>query len=233
MSVIEPQTDSQQAGMLDRPAIVNDFAIVAATVNGSGSQTANNTLIRAIFKMGIPVSGKNLFPSNIAGLPTWYTIRVSEQGYVARREGTEILVAFNQKTADEDLAALPEGGVCFYTDDITFAKRREDVTYYPIPVKALLKQVNPPPKLKDYVANMAYVGALVELLGIEMDEIVAALNYHFKGKASAVKLNLTMVEAARAWVSENLSKADRYWVERSNKTAGKILIDGNSAAGLG
>ncbi len=233
MSVIETQTGSPSASMLDRPSIVNDFAIVAATVNGSGSQTANNTLIRAIFKMGIPVSGKNLFPSNIAGLPTWYTIRVSEQGYVARREGTEILVAFNAKTADEDLVALPEGGVCFYIDDITFAKRRADVTYYPIPLKALLKQVNPPPKLKDYVANMAYVGALVELLGIEMDEIVAALNYHFQGKASAVKLNLAMVEAARAWVSENLSKADPYRVERRDKTAGKILIDGNSAAGLG
>src|SRR6476661_4032534 len=114
--------------------MVNDFAIVAATVNGSGSQTANTVLIRAIFKMGIPVSGKNLFPSNIAGLPTWYTIRVSTHGYVARREGTEILVAFNPKTADEDLAALPEDGVCFYTDDIKFAKRREDVTYYPIPL---------------------------------------------------------------------------------------------------
>jgi len=219
--------------MIDRPPIVNDFAIVAATVNGSGSQTANNTLIRAIFKMGIPVSGKNLFPSNIAGLPTWYTIRVSEQGYVARREGTEILVAFNQKTADEDLAALPEGGVCFYPDDITFAKRREDVTYYSLPVKTLLKQVNPPPKLKDYVANMAYVGALVEMLGIEMDEIIAALNYHFKGKASAVKLNLAMVEAAREWVKQNLSKTDQYRVERRDKTTGKILIDGNSAAGLG
>src|SRR5258708_32725733 len=114
MSVIDPQSDSQHVGMLDRPPIVNDFAIVAATVNGSGSQTANNTLIRAIFKMGIPVSGKNLFPSNIAGLPTWDTIRVSEQGYVARREGTEILIAFSPKTADEELAELPSGVVCFY-----------------------------------------------------------------------------------------------------------------------
>ena len=140
MSVIETQTGSSHASTLDRPPIVNDFAIVAATVNGSGSQTANNTLIRAIFKMGIPVSGKNLFPSNIAGLPTWYTIRVSQQGYVARREGTEILVAFNPKTAEEDLAALPEDGVCFYTDDITFAKRRDDVTFYPIPLKALLSR---------------------------------------------------------------------------------------------
>src|SRR5262250_3691801 len=132
MSVIEPQTGPQHSSMLDRPAIVNDFAIVAATVNGSGSQTANNTLIRAIFKMGIPVSGKNLFPSNIAGLPTWYTIRISKHGYVARREGTEILVAFNPKTADEDLDALPPGGVCIHPDDLKFASRRDDVTYYPL-----------------------------------------------------------------------------------------------------
>lgn len=233
MSVIDTQVNSSETDQFERPPIVNDFAIVAATVNGSGSQTANNTLIRAIFKMGIPVSGKNLFPSNIAGLPTWYTIRISKHGYVARREGTEILVAFNQKTADEDLDALPPGGVCIHPDDLKFAKTRSDVTYYPLPLKELLKQVAPPPKLKDYVANMAYVGALIELLSIDMDEIVAALNYHFNNKASAVKLNLTMVDAARAWVRENLAKADPYRVERMNLTEGKILIDGNSAAGLG
>src|SRR6185503_2119814 len=166
MSVIESQTDSQHVHMLDRPTIVNDFAIVAATVNGSGSQTANNTLIRAIFKMGIPVSGKNMFPSNIAGLPTWYTIRLSKDGYTARREGTEILVAFNPKTADEDLHALPPGGVCIYPDDMKFAKRRDDVTYYPLPVKELVKQSGADVKLRDYVANMTYVGALAELLEI-------------------------------------------------------------------
>jgi 2-oxoglutarate/2-oxoacid ferredoxin oxidoreductase subunit alpha len=233
MSLIDTQVHSSETDPLSRPPIVNDFAIVAATVNGSGSQTANNTLIRAVFKMGIPVSGKNLFPSNIAGLPTWYTIRISRHGYVARREGTEILVAFNPKTADEDLDALPPGGVCVHPDDLKFAKRRADVTYYPIPLKDLLKQVAPPPKLKDYVANMAYVGALIELLAIDMDEIVAALNHHFKGKASAVNLNLNMVNAAREWVRENLTKSDPYVVERMNLTDGKILIDGNSAAGLG
>jgi 2-oxoglutarate/2-oxoacid ferredoxin oxidoreductase subunit alpha len=233
MSVIETQTGPGSAGTLDHPPIANDFAIVAATVNGSGSQTANNTLIRALFKMGIPVSGKNMFPSNIAGLPTWYTIRVSKHGYTARREGTEVLIAFNSKTADEDLAALPAGGVCIYADDIKFASRRADVTYYPLPVKDLLKQINPPPKLKDYVANMAYVGALIELLRIEEDEVVAALNYHFKGKGSAVKLNMAMVTAAREWVRANLTKSDPYTVERMDMTSGMILIDGNSAAGLG
>src|SRR5919109_616668 len=138
MSVIETEAPPRGASYTDRPPIVNDFAIVAATVNGSGSQTANNSLIRAIFKMGIPVSGKNLFPSNIAGLPTWYTIRISKHSYVARREGTEILVAFNPKTADEDLDALPEGGVCIYNDEIKFSRTRDDVSYYPIPVKQFL-----------------------------------------------------------------------------------------------
>ncbi|MBS1968113.1 MAG: 2-oxoacid:acceptor oxidoreductase subunit alpha [Chloroflexi bacterium SZAS-1] len=233
MSLIEAHPAAPQANEAVPAAIVNDFAIVAATVNGSGSQTANNTLIRAMFKMGIPVSGKNLFPSNIAGLPTWYTIRVSKDGYIARREGTEILVAFNPKTADDDLAALPAGGVCVHPDDIQFTTPRSDVTSYAIPLKELLKQVAPPPKLKDYVANMAYVGALTELLGIEQEEIVAALNFYFHGKASAVNLNLSMVEAARNWTHEHIIKTDRYRVERMNLTEGKILIDGNSAAGLG
>ncbi|MFN8569191.1 MAG: 2-oxoacid:acceptor oxidoreductase subunit alpha [Kouleothrix sp.] len=231
--MIETQASSQSASLDNQPLIVNDFAIVVATINGSGSQTANNTLIRAIFKMGVPVSGKNLFPSNIAGLPTWYTIRVSKHGYVARREGTEILVAFNHKTADEDLAALPPGGVCLHLDDITFARPRTDITSYAIPLKDLLKQVAPPARLKDYVANMAYVGVLIELLGIEMDEIVAALNFYFHGKAAAVNLNLAMVEAARSWAHEHLTKSDPYRVERMDLTIGKMLIDGNSAAGLG
>src|SRR4051812_12153780 len=164
MSVIEPQSDSQHVGMLERSPIVNDFAIVAATVNGSGSQTANNVLIRALFKMGIPVSGKNLFPSNIAGLPTWYTIRVSKDGYTARRETSEIVVTFNPKTADEDLESMPTGGVCIHPSDMKFATPRKDVTYYPLPVKELVKQSGADVKLRDYVANMAYVGALAELL---------------------------------------------------------------------
>ncbi len=233
MSVFEPQVSPQGAGEHERPDVVNDFALVAATVNGSGSQTANNTLIRALFKMGIPVSGKNLFPSNIAGLPTWYTIRVSKYGYTARREGTEILVAFNPKTADEDLAALPSGGVCIYPDDMKFASQRDDVIYYSLPVKELLKQSPVDAKLKDYVANMAYVGAVTELLGISMDEIHAALLHHFKGKAKAVKLNFDMVTAAAAWLRENHTKRDPFRVEPMNETSGLMLIDGNSAGAIG
>jgi 2-oxoglutarate/2-oxoacid ferredoxin oxidoreductase subunit alpha len=174
-----------------------------------------------------------MFPSNIAGLPTWYTIRISKDGYVARREGTEILVAFNPKTAEEDLEALPIGGVCFHPDDMKFVKRREDVAFYPIPVKELVKQSGASPKLRDYVANMAYVGALTELLAIDMDEIVAALTHHFKGKASAINLNLGVVKAAAEWTREHLPKTDPYRIERMDLTAGKLLIDGNSAAAIG
>jgi 2-oxoglutarate/2-oxoacid ferredoxin oxidoreductase subunit alpha len=222
----------------DRPPIVNDFSIVAATENGSGSQTANNVVIRAIFKMGIPVSGKNLFPSNIQGLPTWYTTRVSKHGYVARREGTEILVAFNPETSEEDLANLPSGGVCIYNaDDIKFQHRRSDVSYYALPVKQLIegpvKKYGIDVKQRGYVANMAYVGALVELLSIDADEIKAALERHFNKKPKPTLSNFEVVEAAAAYIRENLPKTDPYRVERMNETAGKILIDGNTAGALG
>jgi 2-oxoglutarate ferredoxin oxidoreductase subunit alpha len=233
MSFIETQTSPPGAGQVDRPVIVNDFSITAATVNGSGSQTANTVLIRAIFKMGVPVNGKNLFPSNISGLPTWYTIRVSKEGYTARREGTEILVAFNPKTADADLAALPTGCVCIHPDDLKFAKPREDITYYPLPVKEFVKQSGAEPKLRDYIANMVYVGALTELLNIDMREIKAALTRHFKGKTKPIELNYGAVTAAATWVRENLTKTDPYTLEPMDKTDRLILIEGNTAAAIG
>src|SRR5450755_2517773 len=136
MSVVGIQRDQSLAGA-DR-VMTNDFAIVAATPNGSGSQTANTVLIRALFKMGIPVSAKNLFPSNISGLPTWYTIRLSKDGYTARREDAEILVAFNPATAEEDLANIPAGGVCLYPDDMRFSNPRSDVTLYALPAKEIM-----------------------------------------------------------------------------------------------
>jgi 2-oxoglutarate ferredoxin oxidoreductase subunit alpha len=212
---------------------VNDFSISVATVNGSGSQTANLTLIRALFKMGLPVNGKNLFPSNISGLPTWYTIRISKDGYAARREGTEVLVAFNPKTAPADLAALPAGGVCVFPDDMKFDRNREDVTYYALPSKKIVADSGADAKLRDYVANMVYVGALTELLGIEHDEIYKALSYHFGGKQKAIDLNWNVVQMSADWVKENIQKQDPYRVERMNKTEGLILIDGNTAGALG
>jgi 2-oxoglutarate ferredoxin oxidoreductase subunit alpha len=232
MSVIDTDVSPAHPGATV-PRHVNDFAIVAATVNGSGSQTANNVLIRAIFKMGIPVSGKNLFPSNIQGLPTWYTMRISKDGYTARREGTEVLVAFNPRTADEDLAALPEGGLCLYPNDMKFARPRSDVHLYPLPVKELVKQSGVDVKLRDYIANMVYVGALAELLGIDMQQIHAALERHFRGKRRAIDLNYNVVVAAAEWTRDNAPRQDLFGVMPMDRTAGQILIDGNTAAALG
>lgn len=212
---------------------VNDFAIVVATVNGSGSQTANLTLIRAIFKMGIPVSGKNLFPSNIASLPTWYTIRVSGDGYIARRDGTEILVAFNPATITADVAELPAGGVCVYNSDLKFTPNRDDVTFYGVPVKQMISDLGIDKKFSDRVANMAYVGVLAHHLGIDLEAIHAALSDNLGGKQRAIDLNWGVVQEAARYAEEQLPKQDPFRVEALDKTAGKILIDGNTAAGIG
>jgi 2-oxoglutarate/2-oxoacid ferredoxin oxidoreductase subunit alpha len=225
--------DKPQADTQEKPAVVNDFTIVVATVNGSGSQTANNTIIRSLFKMGIPVNGKNIFPSNIAGLPTWFTIRANKDGYVARRETTEILVAFNPQTADADLAALRSGGVVYYPEEQKFVNKRDDVIYYPLPVKALVKESGAPQDLRDYVATMVYVGALAQMLNIEFEAIKDALVKHFKGKQKPIDLNYGIVTSAAEWVKNNHAKQDPYRVERMDKTAGKILIDGNTAGALG
>ena len=169
------QTQPQSGPAADRAPIVNDFSITVATVNGSGSQTANNTLIRAIHKMGVPASGKNLFPSNIQGLPTWFTIRVSKDGYIARRERAEILVAMNKATIAEDIQKLESGGICLYPIDEPLPVKRDDVTFYPMPVNELTRKSGADAKLRPYVANMVYVGILMCLLDIEMSEIEAAL----------------------------------------------------------
>jgi 2-oxoglutarate/2-oxoacid ferredoxin oxidoreductase subunit alpha len=214
--------------------MVNDFAINVATVNGSGSQTSNGVLIRALFKMGIPVSGKNLFPSNIQGLPTWYIIRLSKDGYLARRETTEVMVCMNGRTVAEDMESVAPGGIILYDDSLPVANHRKDVIYYPMPVKELVKAADLPFSLRDYVANMVYVGVLVHLLDIEMSEIEAAISWNFGGKTKPIQLNLDMVKRALAWSQENITKSDPFRVERmSGFNDNKILVDGNTAAALG
>ncbi len=217
----------------ERPFIVNDFSIVVATANGTGSQTSNLALLSAFFKMGIPVNGKNIFPSNIQGLPTWYHIRVSKDGYVARRHTSEILVAFNQVTAHEDIANLPPGGVCMYNDDWRSVPQRDDITYYAIPVNAFVRDTGMKGKLRDYIANMVYVGALAYLLGVPLERLDEALDYQFKGRRKLVESNLNVIKAAYEWTAENITKTDPYRVEPMNATAGQIMITGNEAAALG
>lgn len=217
----------------DKKPVVNDFQIIVATVNGTGSQTANTVLMRALFKMGIPVNGKNIFPSNIQGLPTWFTIRLSKDGYIARRETSEILVAMNQTTIAEDIKNLPPGGVCLYPQEWNINQERDDITYYPMPVKAIVSASETPSNLRDYIANMVYVGELAALLGIELDEIEAALRFHFDEKPKPIAMNFSVVKAAYEWALDNLVKQDPYTVERMNATQGMIMLDGNSAAALG
>jgi 2-oxoglutarate ferredoxin oxidoreductase subunit alpha len=213
--------------------IVNNFSITIATVNGSGSQTANVTLLRALFKMGIPVSGKNLFPSNIQGLPTWYTIRVSKEGFTARRDEQEIVVTLNPVSFVRDLASVQSGGVLFYADDIKIPITRDDITIYPMPVKQIVRSSNVSPSLRDYIANMVYVGILATILGIHLDAIKQALSFHFKGQAEAIESNFNTIQASADWATQNLTKVDPYSVEKMEKTSGFIMADGNTAAALG
>ena len=147
---------------------MNDFSLVVATANGTGSQTANLTLLRSFFRMGIPVNGKNVFPSNIQGLPTWFHIRVSKDGYLGRKESA-ILVAFNEATVDADLRELPSGGMAVVRDDLRYSVDRADVTLYPVPVKEILSVSDAKGKVREYLANMAYVGVLAHLLRIPLD----------------------------------------------------------------
>jgi 2-oxoglutarate/2-oxoacid ferredoxin oxidoreductase subunit alpha len=227
------QTYIEEEVQNEREQQVNDFSITVATVNGSGSQTSNLTLIRALFKMGIPVSGKNLFPSNIQGLPTWYTIRVSKEGFLARREEHEIFVAMNPATFAQDLADVQTGGAFFYADDIRFPINRKDISAYPMPVKQLVKDSGAPSSLRDYVANMVYVGVLAQMLGIDLDKIYQALNFHFKGKTKPIDLNFDVVQSAAKWASVNLEKTDRYSIKPMDATHDFIMADGNTAAALG
>ena len=136
--------------------IVNDFAVVVATANGTGSQTANMAILRALFKMGIPVNGKNIFPSNIQGLPTWYHIRLSADGYTGRRHTSEVLVAFNPATVAQDIQTLPAGGVCLYNADWRTVPQRDDVTFFAVPVNEFIRDSGMKGKLKDYLATVSY-----------------------------------------------------------------------------
>ena len=216
-----------------RERVVNDFSINVATVNGSGSQSANSVLLKSIFGMGVPVSGKNLFPSNIAGLPTWYTIRASKDGYVARTRGAEVLVALNPDTAQQDTLDLPSGGVAIYEEKLNLKQYRDDVVFYPVPLDAITAGLCPEPKLRKLVRNMVYVGAVAQLLRIDLGVVEHGLRKQFAKKVKVFELNFGAVKAGFDYATEKLTKQDPYFIERMNQTAGKIIIDGNAACGMG
>jgi 2-oxoglutarate/2-oxoacid ferredoxin oxidoreductase subunit alpha len=213
--------------------IINDFSIQVATVNGSGSQSANLVLLKSIFGMGIPVSGKNLFPSNIAGLPTWYTIRASKQGYVARRRETELLVAMNAETAREDILSLPAGGAAIYDESLNLKQYRDDVICYPVPFDKLTAAVCPEAKLRKLVRNMIYVGVVAQLLSMDLSQVEKAVRRQFAKKQKAADLNWGAIKAGYDFAAASLTKQDPLLLERMHATEGKIIIDGNAAAALG
>jgi 2-oxoglutarate ferredoxin oxidoreductase subunit alpha len=214
--------------------VINDLSIQVATVNGSGSQTANTVLMRALFQMGIPVSGKNLFPSNIAGLPTWFTIRASRHGYLGRKKEVDLLVAMNPETAREDVLKLDSGRVVVYDEPLKLNAVRSDLHFYPVPFDKLVAPVCPEARLRKLVRNMIYDGVLGHLLGIDIQEIRTALFRQFGArKAQAAELNWGAVQAGRDYAIQNLPKTDPFRIERMNATSGKIIIEGNAACALG
>jgi 2-oxoglutarate ferredoxin oxidoreductase subunit alpha len=221
-------------GALDaHPRVTNDFSINVATVNGSGSQSANSVLLKSIFGMGVPVSGKNLFPSNIAGLPTWFIIRASKDGYVARKRAFEVLVSLNPDTARADVLALPTGGVAIYEENLDLRQYRDDIVFYPVPFDKITAAICPEAKLRKLVKNMIYVGVVSQLLSIDLGVVESGLRKQFAKKQKVFDLNFGAVKTGFDYAQENFTKQDPFFIERMDGTAGKIIIDGNAACGMG
>ena len=223
------ETDASSA----RAPVANDFSIQVATVNGSGSQTANLVLLRSIFQMGVPVSGKNLFPSNIAGLPTWFTIRANHRGYVGRKKEIDFLVAMNQETAKDDVLSLEPGRAVVFDEPLKLDALRDDLIFYPVPFDKIVAQVCADAKLRRLVRNMIYDGVLSQLLSIELGEMERALNKQLGKKPKAMALNMGALEVGAKYAADHLQKRDPYRVSRMNKTAGQVLVEGNAAAAMG
>ena len=232
MSITEAAV--QDAGTSARTErVVNNFAIQVATVNGSGSQTANLVLLRSIFQMGVPVSGKNMFPSNIAGLPTWYTIRASARGYIGRKKEVDFLVAMNPETAREDVMTLPPGAAAVYDEPLKLSELRSDITFYPVPFDALISPITKDAKLRRLVRNMIYDGVLSRLLSIDMAHMDKALRKQLGKKQKAIDLNMSALKAGYDYAEANLPKRDPFVIQPMDKTKGLILIEGNAAAAIG
>jgi 2-oxoglutarate ferredoxin oxidoreductase subunit alpha len=227
---IVPQESS---GQLGQRRVVNDMSIQVATVNGSGSQSSNTVLLRSIFQMGVPISGKNLFPSNIAGLPTWFTIRANKDGYIARKKEIDLLIAMNAETAQEDVKTLAAGAAVLYDEPLALDKVRDDLIFYAVPYDKLVAAVCPEAKLRKLIKNMIYVGVAAQLLEIDFAEVEKAIRKQFATKVKAATLNLAAAKAGYDYATAKLKKRDPFYIARMDKTKGKIIVDGNSAAAMG
>ncbi len=213
--------------------IVNDVVITVATSNGTGSQSANLILMRSIFNMGVPVSGKNMFPSNIQGLPTWFTVRANEDGWVARKRDADVFVAMNVESVAEDIASLRPGATLIINKTLESYVNRTDLNAIVVPFDELVVPVCKEMKLRKMVVNILYVGVLAHLLGIDMEEVKKAIGRQFSSKASAAKLNTDAAVHGYEWAKTTLQPIASHVMKPAQKTAGKIIIEGNQAAGLG
>jgi len=227
------QSQPMASSLVRSKKVANDFSIQVATVNGSGSQSANSILLRSIFSMGVPVSGKNLFPSNIAGLPTWFTIRVSGQGWVARKNDIDVLIAMNAETVHEDVHTLQAGSAVIFDEILNLEERRADLTYYAVPFDRLVVATGAEAKLRKLIKNMVYVGVAAQLLSIDMTCVETVVRKQFAKKLKATDLNWKAVQLGYEYAASTLTKEDPYVVEAMNATHGKIIVDGNAAAAMG
>ncbi|MBX2836576.1 MAG: 2-oxoacid:acceptor oxidoreductase subunit alpha [Gammaproteobacteria bacterium] len=214
---------------------LNDFVIKLANVNGSGSASANGMLMKSIFRMGIPVTGKNFFPSNIQGLPTWYEIRISKDGYLCRSGKVDLMVAMNAETYNADLAEVESGGFLLY--DSTWPRKdlvqRDDVTVLGIPLSGMCNEAFESARAKVLMKNVAYVGALVALLNIDMDVVKALLEETFSAKPHLMDSNMQAIRMGYDYAVEHFECPLPLQLEAMDKTAGHVLVDGNTTAGLG
>ena len=213
----------------------NDFVIRFANVNGSGSASANGMFAKALFRMGIPVATRNIFPSNIQGLPTWFEVRVSEKDYLGRREGVDIMVAMNAETMVEDVASLKPGGYLLYDNTKPLAKtlQRDDIVEIGMPIATMLLPEYTDPKQRSLFKNITYLGALSALLNIEFDVITGMVANQYKGKDALIQPNINALELGRTYAQTYLDAPLPIQVRRADKTGNRIMVDGNTAAGLG
>lgn len=214
---------------------VNDFVVKFANVNGSGSASANNMFAKAIFRMGIPVSPHNIFPSNIQGLPTWYEVRISEAGYLGRREGVDLMVAMNEQTIKKDIDEVVPGGYVLYDSSKTLANEliRDDIHYLPIPLKDICLREFEKPNQRQLFKNIVYVGALAAFLKIDFKVLTDMVSDQFRGKERLILPNIHALELGHQYASDNFDCPLNLQLKASNKTQAKILVDGNTAVGLG
>jgi 2-oxoglutarate ferredoxin oxidoreductase subunit alpha len=214
---------------------LNDFVIKFANVNGTGSASANNLFAKALFRMGLPVSPKNIFPSNIQGLPTWYEVRVSEQGYTGRRGGIDMMVSVNPQSIVQDIAEVLPGGYFVYDNTKQLRKEyiRDDITYIGLPLTEMCLHEYTDPRQRQLFKNVIYVGALAALLDIEFEVLSGLIADQFQGKEKLITPNIHALELGYNYAREHYDCPSTIRVERRNKVGNKILMDGNTACGIG